>query len=288
MSGKKRQSKWQRAHRPAPMTLQHRDEEIIRKVYEFSFLTREQIQRLVNFSCTSWVNIILRKLYDNRYLCRRFHPVLHGSSQAIYFIGPRSIELISEQSGVDPQEIKKMQKKSLQKKELFFAHDLSVNNVRIAFYKAMDAQENLKLDLWINATDCLHEYKVFNSKLNREVKNIFRPDGYFRYFYNDKIYSCFLELDRSTESNKRFQSKVMLYIDYARSGLYQKRYGLKYFRVLVIAKTAKRLLNLKSTIEKVTDRIFWLAAIDNVTPDKSFGQIWEKPKSHEKFSLLEV
>lgn len=287
MTGRERKNKWQRAKSPEPMILQPRDQEIITKVYEFGFLSRDQIQRLMNFNCTIRANIRLRKLFDHGYLARRFLPAILGSSMAIYFLGPEGIGLISEKIGVDPSEIQRRQKCLEQRKDLFFDHDLSVNEVRIAFYQALANPNGLRLDRWLTPIDCLEEYSLSDTKLGREIKTVFRPDGYFRYFHNDKLFGCFVEVDRSTMNHSRFQAKVKMYLGYAMSGFYQQKYGLKFFRVLVVTKTKERLLNLKADIEKFTDKIFWFTARENLQPGKAFGSIWERPGKKGTFSLLE-
>ena len=286
MSGEERQSKWRRAKSPDPLELQPRDHEIVAAVHEFGFLARDQIQQLFGFNCTTRANIRLRKLFDHGYLVRRFLPTALGSSKAVYFLGPQGIRLISEKRGIDPPVIKKRQKSCLGKKELFLDHDLMVNEVRISFRRAFDNQQDLRMDRWIDPIGCLQKYTVFNPKLNRECKVIFRPDGYLRYFHNGKLFGCFLEVDRSTMSNARFQAKVKVYLDYAQSGLYQQRYGLKFFRVLVVTKTNERLINLKSATEKLTDKIFWFTTADKLTANGVFDEIWEKPAKPGTFSLL--
>jgi hypothetical protein len=286
MSGNSRKSKWQRAKNPEPIILQPRDKEIITKVYEFGFLTREQIQKLFNFHCIVRANVRLRKLFDRSYLSRRLLPTTRGSLKAIYFLGPRGAQIVAERCGVDTLEIKRRQQNLVQKKELFLDHDLLVNEVRISFCQAIDSHEGMKLDRWLTPIDCAQEVSFFNTKLNRHFRNIFRPDGYFRYSVNNRVFNCFLEIDMSSMSNSRFQSKTSLYLDYARSGLHQQRYGLKFFRVLVITKTSERLFNLKSSTKRITNKIFWFTTSDKLTPDKIFGQIWERPGRDGKFSLL--
>ena len=286
MSGE-RQSRWQRAKNPKPILLQPRDKGIVTKIHEFGFLSRDQIQRLFSFNCTTRVNIRLRKLFDHGYLSRRFLHTSKGSSKAIYFLGPEGIHLVSVENGIDPLAIEKRLEVFREKKELFFDHDILVNEVRIAFYLVFNNGDGLRLDRWVDSTDCLQEYRVFNKKLDRGSNHVFRPDGYFRYFYGGKIFSCFLEVDRSTMSNTRFQSKVKVYLDYAQSGLYQQRYGLKFFRVLVLTKTKERLLNLKSVTEELTDKIFWFSTVDDFLSGKAFARIWERPHREGYFSLLE-
>jgi hypothetical protein len=287
MNGRERKNKWQRAKSPEPMILQPRDQEIITRVYEFGFLSRNQIQRLMNFNCTIRANIRLRKLFDHGYLARRFLPAVLGSSMAIYFLGPEGADLVSEKIGIDPSEIQRRQKSLEQRKDLFFDHDLLVNEVRIAFYQALANPSGLRLDRWLTPIDCLEEYSCGSAESGKEIKTAFRPDGYFRYFHNDKVFGCFVEVDRSTMNNSRFQAKVKMYLGYAMSGLYQRKYGLKFFRVLVVAKNKERLLNLKASVERFTEKIFWFTTWQNLQPGKVFGPIWQRPGKEGNFTLLE-
>jgi hypothetical protein len=205
----------------------------------------------------------------------------------IYFLGPKGISLISEKNGVDPAEIQRRQKALEQKKDLFFDHDLLVNEVRMAFYQALANLNGIRLDRWLTPIECLEEYSLFNPKLGKEENIAFRPDGYFRYFHNDKLFGCFVEVDRSTMNNSRFQAKAKIYLEYAQSSSYQQKYGLKFFRVLVLTKTRERLLNLKAVTEKLTDKMFWFTTWKNLEPEKVFGPIWQRPGKEGNFSLLE-
>jgi hypothetical protein len=287
VNGENRKSKWQRVKNPGSLVLQPRDRDIINSVYEFGLLTREQIQRLFTFNCITRVNLRLRKLFDEGYLSRRFLPALRGSSMGIYYLGPEGIAMVADHDGVDAGIIKKRLKVVSSRKELFFPHDLQVNDVRITFQQAQHNQGDLTLDLWVNATDCLQEYTVVNKVSGHKDKKVFRPDGYFRYLYGGKLFGCFLEMDRSSMSNHRFKSKVQVYLDYGLSGYYQQRYGLRFFRVIVITKTKARLLNLKSITESLTDKIFWFATIDDLTSHHIFDQLWQRPGRDGNFSLRE-
>lgn len=287
MTGNGRKNSRQRVKSPAPIILQPRDLEIISQVYDFDFLSRQQIQRLLDFRCTVRANVRLRKLFDHGLLARRFLAATLGTSMAIYFLGPEAIPLISAQTGADPGEIQRRQKAIEQKKTLFFEHDLLVNDIRIAFYQTLANSNEWKLDRWVSSIDCLEEYSLLNPKSGKPEKKTFRPDAYFRYFQNSKLFGCFVEADRSTVNNSRFQEKARVYLEYSQSGSYQQKYGLKFFRVLVLTKTGERLLNLKSVTEKLTDKIFWFTTWKNLEPGKAFGPIWQRPGRAGNFSLME-
>jgi hypothetical protein len=92
------------------------------------------------------------------------------------------------------------------RQELFLNHDLMLNDVRIAFYRALAVQSGLKLDRWVGSNDCLQEWTMSILGVDRRQRMIFRPDGYVRYYQDFRLFGCFLEVDRSTMSNGRFQS----------------------------------------------------------------------------------
>jgi hypothetical protein len=281
-----RQSKWRRAKNPEGLFLQERDRQIVRSVSEFGFLTRAQIQRLLDFDCVTRVNIRLRKLFDHGYLSRRFLPVTQGTSQTLYFLGPEGMNLVSLETGIDVRKVKRRHERYLARKELFLSHDLLCNDIRIATQQVL-SRPDMKFDLWVGSTECLHEWREVSSKTGRTQTMTLRPDGYFRYYRDDKLFGCFLEVDRSTMSGTRFHSKVELYLSYARSGHYRLQYGLQFFRVLVTTESRERLSNLKEATGKLTDTIFWFALSEDLTDGRIFETIWERPDRYGVFSLLE-
>jgi len=216
----------------------------------------------------------LRKLYDHQYLSRAFLPTIRGSSKAIYFLGHKGIEVIAQELGIDPLLIQRKVKEIAQLKEIFLTHSLEINEVRINFSQAIQNHSRMSLESWINDNDCQQEYR-FRYK-GKEIIKKFRPDGYFRLLYEDRLYSFFLELDRSTMSQKRFKRKVQNYLEFAELGFYRERFGVQHFQVLVITLTLERLLNLKKSVEAVTDKFFWFTTLDQATVEKIFYSIWYK------------
>jgi len=281
-----RKSKWQRAKNPQRLILQERDKDIMMSVYEYRFLTREQIQRLFDFNCVSKANLRLRRLYDHNYLSRTFIPTSRGSLKAIYFLGGKGLNIITEKLGLDPLEVKNNQKKVSQLKSLFLRHNLNLNEVKISFSKAIERYHSINLELWVNDHDCLQEYYL--SHAGQKVKRIFRPDGYFRLSCKDKLYSFFVELDQSTESHKKFKKKVESYLEFAGRGYYQKIFGVRYFRCLIIAPSIKRLTNLKKTVEEVTDKVFWFTTLERVVSEDVFSPIWQRAGHNNLHSLIEA
>jgi hypothetical protein len=283
MSGEKdlRKSRFKRSGDPGRLALQPRDEVILTLVSQFRLLSREQLQRLLDFPCVTRINIRLRKLFDNGYLSRRFLPTLRGSPKTLYFLGAKGIEIVSESLGVGPIGLEKERKNISEGKGLFLNHQLSLNEVRMSFILAIKNNPQIALERWLSEKDCSIEIRSATGR------RALRPDGFFCFSFQRRRYSFFLEVDCSTMSNGRIKSKVMAYLEYARSGLYEQDFGLRYFRVLFITKTQARLLNLKSTIEKVTHRVFYLSTLDNLSRNPIRDRIWVWAGRSSLSSLLE-
>ena len=140
----------------------------------------------------------------------------------------------------------------------------------------------MKIERWINDHDCTEVYSCSHDR-----KKYFRPDGYFRLLAKGRIYSFFIELDQSTMSNQRIKAKAKGYLEFALSGTYEKVFGVKYFRVLVIAPSQKRVANLKKTVEEVTDKIFSFTTLDQVASPSVFEMIWQRAGQEGLFSLID-
>jgi len=273
MSG--RRNPFQRAKNP--LVLQERDKKLIALVYDYRFLKESQIRVLLGFGCRTRANIRLRKLFDAGYLSRRFLSNFQGRAKILYFLGPRGVEIISEKSGADPLKIKQKRKQLLEVKNTALPHYLLINEFKLAFSLSSKNKPEINLKSWRmqkEAPLCLEEKKFY-------------PDAYFVYGLHNKLYSFFLEIDRSTESNKRFQEKINNYLEYGLGGYYQKQSGFQFFKVLVVCQSMARLRNLKKLIEQKTDKMFWLAIQEDVSPEKLLSKIWHRPAKDSLFSILE-
>jgi hypothetical protein len=278
-------SRWSRTQNPDRLILQPRDREIMAGIYSFRFLTREQVQRLFAFNCVRRVNVRLRKLYDHHYLSRVFLSTTRGSGKAVYFLDPEGAAVVAGELGLDLGVIKNKTKGLSQLKDFFLHHGLELNEVRINLSQAIAYQPEMKLESWINDNDCEQTYKVVLN--GKEIARRFRPDGYFRFWYQERLYSFFLELDRSTMTLGRFKQKVQTYLEFARLGFYRQRFGVKYFRVLVIAPSIQRLRNLKKAVEEITNKVFWFTTTSQVTENKAMGQIWQRAGHDGLFPLID-
>jgi hypothetical protein len=253
------------------LVLQARDEAIIEAVHSYGLLTGEQIHRLIGFGCVPRRNVRLRALFDHRYLDRKFLPTLQGSARPVYLLGPQSVDVVARRLGADPLQVRRRMKAVREMKEMFLTHRLQVNDIRLAFASALGYHSEAGLDRWESAPDL------------REVGLM--PDAFCEYRYRGHLWNCFLELDRSTESHRGFRAKVESYLDFGLSGGFRRRFGCRYFRVLIVALTEAREGNLRGLIEGITEKMFWLTVLQNITRETIFGRIWRRPRRDGLFVL---
>ena len=282
----RRASRSVRPNSASSLILQTRDRELLEAVYGHRFLSSSQIRDMF-FGCATRSNIRLRKLWEHEYLDRHYLRPLafHGSSQAIYSLGKRGVDVIPELLDVDRGEVRRNRHKVRDLKPFFIEHVLAVNDFRINLEAAAENHPQVQLKRWINETDIQDDYKTHTK--GRFVKRHIRPDGYGRYLYGGRLFSFFLELDRATETNSRFQRKVRSYMDYARSGRYQQTYGVRFFRVLTVTTSLGRLKNLVDTTQDFTDGVFWFTTLDKLRDGRVFDPIWTRIGHERECSLLD-
>lgn len=249
-------------------------------------MTRKQIQRLF-FGSVTRANTRLRLLFDHKFLDRHFlYPLIyHGSSQAIYSLGKKAVEIVAENSGVDITSVKQDRRNTRRLKPFSIHHILAVNDFRIAFKQGARKRKEVEFKRWIPEKELLDEYETRID--GKKKKRRFKPDGYGRYLYQDKLYSFFLEMDRSTQTNKTFQGKIKRYLNYKRSGRYSERFGVRSFKLLVVTTTQKRLANLKEATEEVTDKIVWFTTLKMMQSQGLFETIWQEAGNNGVYSLLD-
>lgn len=257
------------------LILQTRDIGILKTVYDYRFLTGEQIRNLCGFNCQKRANDRLRKLFDNGFLSRRLL-IDNFQKRILYFLGPKAAEVISSNANIDPTEVRRKRLKVLKMRDSFLSHFLSVNNFRYSLEAATRNSPQIQMESW--------KYKP--ALFLDEEEKIY-PDAYFLLKLPEKTCPFFLEVDYPTESQKRVRKKIEDYLDYGLMGDFEKQFGFKYFRLLVIPKTLIRLKTLSRTIERSIDKSFcWLAVEKNIVPEKILTGIWFRPNRQGRFSLI--
>jgi hypothetical protein len=246
-----------------------RDVRILEDVAEFGLMTREQIRRRQRFGSLTRVNTTLLRLVRAGYLSRRFQPTLTGWRRALYYIGPAGLQLLGDRGEGAAADRRRLAEWS----DLFVEHHILVNEVRLAF--ADCRYPDYACERWMTETAL--------QRLRVPVK----PDGFVEYAVRDRSFAAFLELDRGTESSRRWRQKTEAYLTFAGSGRYERIFGRRFFRVLVVVPTVQRLERLQREIGRYTHEIFWLATIPELLAQGPLACIWSRPADRARHALTE-
>jgi len=189
--------------------IQKRDIEIIKLLWEYRFLSSEQIQKLVDGSDQVKLRR-LQKLYHHGYIDRPigqivFSNPLLGPQKMVYGLSDKGADLLSEVYDIDRGNIT-WQEKNKEVKEKYIQHTLMVSDFRACLTLALKGDPEAKLS-WIKGDTSELRQEVTLTDETRKKRLIMVPDGFFRIEDPSGIMYFFLEADRSTMTNERFLTK---------------------------------------------------------------------------------
>lgn len=263
---------------PRPMRETDRDRHIVHLVYQYRILSQAQLQRLLRRS-RSTVQQALMRLYHHRYLERVFLPVAYGgSSPTLYILDRRGIDLLR---GLGIEDFTGVPDRSLS--GMFLEHTLAMNDFRINVTEAC-ARLGWHIQEWRTENEIKADYdRVIVRTTTRVEKVPVVPDSYFVIDVPGRgVSHFFLELDRGKMDLKRFRTKVLGYVQYYKTGLYQQRFGAKGFRMLAVVDTPTQVRadNLARDAERIAGvgRRFWYAHLPILSPEQVLtGAVWQVP-----------
>jgi hypothetical protein len=289
------------------MVLTERDKEIIRQVYYYRLMTREQIERLLfppergqdHPTKTSICQKRLRFLYQHGYLERIPIPVNPGFWvwMPVYRLAPKGAELIAAELGTTSAKLSYWGKgfdkdhRPTEVSLLFLDHTLKINDIRVAITLAA-RKAGYRIEKWLDETQLksqeMKDYVTITSQQGRKLKVAVVPDAYFILHLGDRRAHFFLELDQATMTSKRWKTRILAYKAYTESGKYQERYQTQSLRVLTVTTTPERLANLKTTTERAGGgRLFWFTTFpEATTADIILSPIWRVAGQLPSVSLI--
>ncbi len=253
--------------------------EILKAVYAYRALTAPQIEALffthpndsrgVNARC----KLRLRLLYHHGYLYRDEQPtkLSEGRKPLVYFLDRTGAEHLSTIEGQevdwDPQDNNVSYP--------FLDHLLATNDIRVAVTLSAK-QHALDLPVWLDDKTLksrqMKDTVILKGDKGGREKAAVVPDSYFRLETEEDLFNFFVECDLGTvtldarETGKRdWARKVHAYLEYYRSGAYEKRYQTKDMRVLTITRSEKRMRNLKEVTETAGGKSrFWFTTFEAI------------------------
>ncbi len=251
------------------LVVQDRDRHLLSELGVMRIMDRETAKVVAGFHSTRRANARLLQL-TRAGLLRRFFvgSTAHGR-KAVYTLSPHGTELISAQIGG----IRRPSGR-LVVGDSFVEHQGGINDIYVAVKYHIPDDPGIRLLRWHN----------FRQPISDAVK--LTPDGYFEIGASTTVRALFLEVDLGTESLTVWQQKVAGYLQLALSGEFPIKFRQPQFRVAVVANSPRRLANIRATVLKSTDKIFWFSTLEDIHREGFWSPIWLRPSGEQRHSIL--
>jgi hypothetical protein len=261
----------------------------LKLLYQFGLLDAQQITTLLDTKSFATIKRRLKEMRQAKLIDWLHIPITKsvagGALRAFYILAPAGKKRLRKEGITD---FRGLPKNTLS--HMFLKHTFAVNRVRIAVTMAAN-KRGWKVTKWIGESKIVSEYGKIKNPGDKPPATII-PDSYFVIKEPSKPPShFFLELDRGTMTDKRFQGKISSYVSYKKSGEYFDNYHTNSLKVLTIVDTptTNRLQNLRQTTQEVKGigRMFWFAHLPDITnQDPLTTPIWHVAKDKHPISLF--
>lgn len=272
------------------LRLTERDQMVFREFFEHGILTARQLTRLGYFpnekKCRDRLHLLNKEGYVE--FCQK-PDFGRGRAEYVYSLRKRKIAEITQLSGCTSEEICSVKPAD----SPLLLHHLAIVDFAICVRQACKKSG-------IYEAGIIPEYKRWPGKQDKLRKSVGQsvafkgtqfeiiPDGVIcltRIKDNTKAL-LFFEIYRGTQtlegSKHSIQQKLEAYIAYLEQRSYERwardlAYPFKGFRVLAVIHSVSALEKLKVLCQKMVRGLFWLALVNEITPDTFFNPIWHVP-----------
>ena len=251
------------------IVLQDRDRYLLSELAVMRIIDREMAQVVGGFGSIRRTNSRLLQLTKAGLLRHFFVGSIAHGRKAVYTLSPKGTELVNAKLGGIHRASGR-----LVVGDLFVEHQTGINGIYLSFKYRPMPQSSVRLRRWL----------TFRQSISEAIK--LTPDAYIEIEVGGTVRAMFLEVDRGTEALKVWQQKTAYYLQMAVSGEFSKRFRQSQFRVLVVVSSEKRLTNIRATVSKSTDKVFWFTTFDSINRDGFWSPIWLRPTGDQRHSLL--
>ena len=280
--------RYQKAHErpdnPRTIRLQERDSQLLTAVHNYRFLTIEHIHALFwSHASRSVCYDRVKWLYHNELLIRLILPSEPGQGRArhVYALAEEGAKLVARYLDTDLEALwwePKEYKVSASK----IQHTLDLSTYWVVLCRLAQLGK-LQIGKWY--TDRQFNSKAFRDKvpfLQQGARHSRRePDGFHQLTFSPQqsTFSFFIENDEGSKDHGVWKSKIRAYVHFKNSGLSEKFYGTKNWRLLTITNGPRRLDNLiASTREAGGGDFCWFTTWDEIDisrPENYLEPIWK-------------
>ena len=251
------------------IVVQQRDEHLLRELAVMRLVDREQAKCVAGFHSTTRANRRLRALTDAGLLRRYFLGTRGAGQKALYAHTVKGANLV----GV-PYRGPRRPDNALLVADYFVIHQLHVNQIYCILKYQPSSVDHANFLCW----------ESFYAPI--DTAKLLIPDGYVELAGRERTVAAFLEIDLGHERGNVWPNKVTNYLSYIASGEFEKRFGQRQFRVLVVTNSDRRMQSLRAITLKLTPKIFWFTTFDAVERDGMWAPIWFRPDGDAALALL--
>ena len=266
-----------------------RDEMVFREFFEHKFLTAKQLTSLGYFpnekKCRDRLHLLNKEGYID--FCQK--PGFgKGRAEYVYYLKRKAMEII-QLLGCTTEEICAAKPAY----SPFLLHHLAIVDFSICVRNACEKSGGYEAKI-------IPEYKRWkagqgNLKKATSQTIAFKgsnfeiiPDAVMCFTRReDNLKSLlFLEIYRGTQTIESSKHSIQQKLEAYGAFLEQKSYGhfsesfsypFNGFRVLIVVHSVSSLEKLKALCQKIAHGLFWLAVINDITPDTFFKPVWHVP-----------
>jgi len=249
------------------MVLQERDRRFLTELAVMRVVDRDQAKAAAGFGSITRVNARLLTL-TRAGLLRRFFLGTSGAKQkALYTLSAAGGQLI----GAAHRGLQRRKDESSMG-GAFVQHQLALNDIYCT----------LKFQPIPLARASFVRWLTWDVPLAPSLL----PDGYLELQTPTGVLAAFVEVDLGTERTAIWVEKVRKYLELARTGDYERRFGQSRFRVLVLANSERRMQSIRKSVAALTEIIFWFSTLNLVRAGGFFRSVWLRPKGDEPLPLI--
>jgi len=251
------------------VVIQERDRHFLGELAIMRVVDREQARIVAGFGSTTRVNTRLLALHRAGLVRRFFLGATAGGRKALYALSARGAVLSGSQARGPRQ-----RNNEVLVADHFISHQLAINDVYCALKYGTVPIAGVTFNRWIS----------FSESLAKELKLI--PDGYFELRTPSETITAFVEVDLGHEHLPIWKNKIRNYLQLAMSGLYERRFGQKQFRVLVVVNSERRLRSIRKAAQASTKKIFWFTTMESMRSQGLFAPILFRPEGDKPEPLI--
>jgi hypothetical protein len=269
--------------------LQPRDFTLLRGLFECRIMTAAHVAAIYFDGKREYTKKRLQKLKAAGFISERSRRV---NEPSILFLTRKAFNLLSREGHLSS--LPTLGANSFESRanvsDLTIRHELEIMDVKTAFHAALATNPKFTLRAF-STWPLLNQFEVFR---DGHGAVLVKPDGFLRIHEPEQntkgyLHECFVEVDRSSETQDVLIAKAASYLEYFASGGFAVRNGATVadkksfpFRVLIVMKSAERRNNTAERLAQSNPPILtmtWLTTLAEVTRDP-LGAIWIQPKAY--------